>query len=160
MRRASRVLISSSISETRSTQTPVPYASGAELLQSIATALGGAAGYPEILALTHGHAYFDNMTTNYAGALPPTTLAFVNAAVPRFAGTPAGQNSLEHNYTPTGDLRIPALTLSTYRADALTFHVTYGDSESPCPCCFRLVEPCPTEMPASAQAVLPSPHED
>ena len=37
-------------------QTPVQFASGPELLESIATALGGAAGYPEILGLTHGQA--------------------------------------------------------------------------------------------------------
>ena len=109
-------------------QTPVPFASGAELLGSIATALGGAAGYPEILGLTHGHAYFDNMATQYTGALPAPTQAFINANVQRFSGTPPGQNSLEHNYTPTGDLRIPALTLSTYRDPVVPgFHRTiYG----------------------------------
>jgi pimeloyl-ACP methyl ester carboxylesterase len=96
-------------------QTPVQFASGPELVESIATALGGAAGYPEILRLTHGQAYFDNTATQYTGALPPATLAFINAGVQRFAGTPAGRNALEHNYTPTGDLRLPALTLSTFR---------------------------------------------
>jgi hypothetical protein len=39
----------------------------------------------------------------YTGALPAPTLAFINANVQRFLGTPSGQNSLEHNYTPTGD---------------------------------------------------------
>jgi pimeloyl-ACP methyl ester carboxylesterase len=109
-------------------QTPVPFANAAELLQSIATALGGAAGYPEILGLTHGQAYFDNTATQYTGALPAPTLAFINANVQRFSGTPAGQNSLEHNYTPTGDLRVPALTLSTYRDPVIPgFHRTiYG----------------------------------
>ena len=110
------------------TQTPVPFASPAELLQSIATALGGAAGYPEILALTHGQSYFDNTATQYTGALPASTLAFINANVQRFSGTAAAQNSLDHNYTPTGDLRIPALTLSTFRDPVIPgFHRTiYG----------------------------------
>src|SRR6185295_229396 len=45
------------------TQTPVQFANGPELFQSIATALGGAADYPEILGLTHGRPYFDNRTT-------------------------------------------------------------------------------------------------
>lgn len=110
------------------TQTPVQFASGPELLQSIATALGGAASYPEILALTHGQPYFDNKTTQYTGALPPTTLTFINATVQRFSGSPAGRNSIEHNYTPTGDLRIPALTLSTFRDPVIPgFHRTiYG----------------------------------
>jgi hypothetical protein len=109
-------------------QTPVPFASAPELLQSIATALGGATTYPDILALTHGQAYFDNTTTQYTGALAAVTLAFINANVQRFSGTPAGRNSLEHNYTPTGDLRIPALTLSTFRDPVIPgFHRTiYG----------------------------------
>lgn len=97
------------------TQTPVPFANGPELFESIATALVGAAGYPEILELTHGAPYFDNTATAYTGALPAPTLAFINATVQRFAGSPAGRNALGHNYTPTGDLRIPALTLSTFR---------------------------------------------
>jgi pimeloyl-ACP methyl ester carboxylesterase len=110
-------------------QTPVQFASGPELLESIATALGGASGYPEILGLTHGQAYFDNTATLYTGALPAPTLAFINGNVQRFSGTPAGRNSLEHNYTPTGDLRIPALTLSTFRDPVIPgFHRTiYGE---------------------------------
>ena len=112
----------------RIAQTPVQFANGAELFQSIATALGGAANYPEVLGLTHDQAYFDNTATIYTGALPPTTLAFINANVQRFVGTPAGRNSIEHNYTPTGDLRIPALTLSTFRDPLIPgFHRTiYG----------------------------------
>ena len=111
-------------------QTPVQFANAPELLQSIATALGAAATYPEILGLTHGRAYFDNTATQYTGALPPATLAFINANVQRFSGTPAAQNSLEHNYTPTGDLRIPALTLSTFRDPLIPgFHRTvYGQT--------------------------------
>ena len=59
-------------------------------------------------------------------------LAFINANIQRFTGTPAGQNSLEHNYTPTGDLRIPALTLSTLRDPEIPgFHRTiYGEEVS------------------------------
>ena len=110
------------------TQTPVPFASGPELLESIATALLGAAGYPEILELTHGQPYFDNTATQYTGALPALTLALINANVQRFAGSPAGRKALAHNYTPTGDLGIPALTLSTFRDPVVPgFHRTiYG----------------------------------
>ncbi len=109
-------------------QTPVPFASAAELLQSIVTALGGAAGYPDIVALTQGHSYFDNTTTQYTGALPAPTLAFINANVQRFSGAPDARNTMEHNYTPTGDLRSPALTLSTFRDPvAPGFHrIIYG----------------------------------
>jgi pimeloyl-ACP methyl ester carboxylesterase len=96
-------------------ETPVQFASGPELLQSIATALAGAAGYPDVLPFTHGQTFFDNSATQYTGALPDATLQWINANVQRFSASPAGLNYVEHNYTPTGDLRIPALTLSTFR---------------------------------------------
>ncbi len=96
-------------------QTPVPFANAAELVQSIATALAGAAGYPDVLRLTHGQTVFDNLATQYTGALPPEKLQLINATVQRYAASPAGLNYVEHNYTPSGDLRIPALTLSTLR---------------------------------------------
>jgi pimeloyl-ACP methyl ester carboxylesterase len=111
-------------------QTPIPFANEAELVQSIATALASAASYPEVLALTHGQAYFDNTATQYTGALPLETLALVNANVQRFSGTPAGRNLVQHDYTPTGALRVPALTLSTFRDPVVPgFHRTvYGHS--------------------------------
>ncbi len=98
-------------------QTPVPFASGSvpELFGSITTALAAAAGYPDVLRLTHGQPFFDNVATQYTGALPPVTLLWINANVQRFSASPAGLNYVQHNYTPTGDLRIPALTLSTFR---------------------------------------------
>jgi pimeloyl-ACP methyl ester carboxylesterase len=110
------------------TQTPVPFANSSELAQSIVTALGEAALYPEILALTHGHSYFDNTATQYTGALPAVTLALINANVQRFSGAVDAQHALAHNYTPTGDLRMPALTLSTFRDPVIPgFHRTiYG----------------------------------
>ncbi len=109
-------------------QTPVPFANDAELLESITTALVSSASYPQILELTHGQAYFDNSATQYTGALPAATLAFINASVHRFSGSPAGRNLLALNYTPTGDLRMPALTLSTFRDPVIPgFHrVIYG----------------------------------
>lgn len=109
-------------------QTPVPFASGPELLQSVATALSVAAGYPDVLSFTHGQPVFDNSATQYSGALPATTLQWINANVQRFSASRSGLNYVEHNYTPTGDLRIPALTLSTFRDPvAPGFHRTiYG----------------------------------
>jgi hypothetical protein len=123
-------------------QTPVPFASGPELLESIATALVGAAGYPEILELTHRQPYFDNTATQYTGALPATTLALINANVQRFAGSPAGRNALAHDYTPTGDLRMPALTLSTFRDPVVPgFHRTvYGQAVAAAGNADRLVQ--------------------
>ncbi len=99
----------------RIAQTPVPSDDFQELVQSIVTALSAAAEYPDVLALTHGQPFFDNRTTQYTGDLPASTLLWINAQVERFAASPAGLNYLEHNYTPTGDLHIPTLTLSTPR---------------------------------------------
>jgi hypothetical protein len=96
-------------------QTPVPFASPGELVESIATALASAAAYPDVLKFTHGQPFFDNASTEYTGALPAGTLLWINANVERFSASPAGLNYVRHNYTPTGDLRIPALTVSTPR---------------------------------------------
>ena len=93
------------------------------------TALVGAAGYPSVLAQTHGQPFFDNFSTQYAGALPPATLQWINANVQRFSASPAGFNYFEHYYTPTGDLPVPAITLSTFRDPVVPgFHQdAYGD---------------------------------
>jgi pimeloyl-ACP methyl ester carboxylesterase len=96
-------------------QTPVPFLNGAELVQSIVTALVAVADYPNVLRFTHGQPFFDNMSTQYTGALDPATLLWINANVERFSASPAGLNYIRRYYTPTGDLRIPALTLSTFR---------------------------------------------
>ena len=112
------------------TQTPVPFATGPELVESIATALGGAAGYPEVLELTHGHPYFDNTATQYTGSPPRADARLHQCERQAIRWLPAGRHALEHNYTPTGDLRIPALTLSTPRDPFVPgFHrIVYGQS--------------------------------
>jgi pimeloyl-ACP methyl ester carboxylesterase len=112
-------------------QTPVPFANGPELFESIVTALvGGAALYAESLELTHGQTFLDNSTTQYTGALPAATLLWINANIQRASASPAGLNFLEHNYTPTGHLTIPALMISTFRDPvAPSFHaVLYSDA--------------------------------
>jgi pimeloyl-ACP methyl ester carboxylesterase len=76
-------------------------------------------GIENILDLTNGHSPFDNSTTTYAlGANPVLPAAVLqpmldaaNAGVARFTFDPAAQNYLERHFTPTGDLRIPVLTL-------------------------------------------------
>jgi pimeloyl-ACP methyl ester carboxylesterase len=52
-------------------QTPVPFANGLELIESIVTPLAGAAGYAETLELTHGQWPFDNSYTQYTGPCTP-----------------------------------------------------------------------------------------
>jgi len=104
-------------------QTPVPFASGPELIESIVTPLVGAAGYAEALELTHGRLFLDNSTTQYTGALPAATLQWINEKIRRVSASPAGLNQVEQNYTPTGYLTIPTLLISTYRDPAApAFH--------------------------------------
>jgi pimeloyl-ACP methyl ester carboxylesterase len=97
-------------------QTPVPFASGPELVQSIVTALGSNAGSLTDEVLTKGKPYFDNQNTTYSsGLLPPALLQAINAGVQRFSASPAALASFDHNYTPSGDLRMPMLMLSNAR---------------------------------------------
>jgi pimeloyl-ACP methyl ester carboxylesterase len=96
-------------------QTPVPGADGAELVQSIVTALGANA-FDLANPLANGKPYFDNQNTVYSSAfLPPALLQAINAGVQRFSASPAAVASFEHNYTPTGDLRMPMVMLSNAR---------------------------------------------
>lgn len=97
-------------------QTPIPFASPFELVQSIATALAWhALSFGDLLDRTHGHSFFDNHDTEYAGALAPAVLAVINAGVDRFNATPSAREYVDHYYQPSGDLRIPMLMLSTSR---------------------------------------------
>jgi pimeloyl-ACP methyl ester carboxylesterase len=94
--------------------TPIPFASGQQLVQSIVTALAfNVRVAPDLLDRTHGHSPFDNSATVYAAAaLPPALLAHLNATVDRFSSTPDAENYLSHYYQPNGDIGVPVLTLS------------------------------------------------
>ena len=98
-------------------QTPAPFSNPAELLESIATALGANAGsYSDLVPELHGKPYFDNRNLQYtSGALPPPLLTAVNAGVGRFDAAPSALNYMEKYYQPTGNLQIPMLMLSTQR---------------------------------------------
>jgi pimeloyl-ACP methyl ester carboxylesterase len=97
-------------------QTPVPYANGAELVQSIVTALVSHASDLADNLLTNRKPYFDNQVTIYSSAsLPAPLLQAINAGVQRFSASPAALASLDHNYTPSGDLRMPMVMLSNVR---------------------------------------------
>ena len=94
-------------------QTPIPFSSGPELVESIITAVAfNFRGLDDILGRTHGHSPLDNASTVYTSSLlPPPLMAAVNAGVERASRTPDAVNYLEKYYEPTGDLRIPMLTL-------------------------------------------------
>ena len=96
------------------TQTPIPFSNGAELVQSIIQALVlQAVELEDLLNRTHGQGFFDNSTTIYTGNLPPDVLADVNAHVARYSAGPAATQFLDKYYEPTGDLRVPMVSLHT-----------------------------------------------
>lgn len=97
-------------------QSPLPFTSPTELVESAIRALGfHVRGIDNFLDLTHGHVPFDNAGTVYTGALPEPVLVALNTGVDRFTGDPAGENYEKQYFTPTGELRIPVLTLHTSR---------------------------------------------
>jgi hypothetical protein len=98
-------------------QTPVPFANPPELLQSIATALGGnASSYSDLAPELHDQPYFDNQNLQYTSAtLPPQVLLATNAGVGRFSASPSALNYMDKYYKPSGALQIPMLMLSTSR---------------------------------------------
>lgn len=64
----------------------------------------------DLLERTHDHIPFDNLATAYTGSFNDAAL---NAGVERFSASPDALNYLQKYYTPTGQLRIPMLTLHT-----------------------------------------------
>jgi hypothetical protein len=55
---------------------------------------------------------YDNSGTLYAGSSDD---AAVNAGVVRYVADPSATAYVDHHYTPSGDLRIPVITLHTTR---------------------------------------------
>jgi pimeloyl-ACP methyl ester carboxylesterase len=79
-------------------------------------------GTPDVLGRTHGHSPYDNRTTTYTMGTPavpsPTLIPLVqgmiagsNTTVTRYDITPDAQNYLDRNYLPTGNLRIPVVSV-------------------------------------------------
>jgi len=106
------------------TQTPLPFANGLELGESLLTALTGhAAGFNDAISRTHGHPLFDNRTTEYTGAISAPVLQAINAGVERFDAAPDALRALDQYYEPSGELSVPLLLLSTSRDPVLpAFH--------------------------------------
>ena len=100
-----------------SNQVQLAGANNTELLTSLINALAyQAIGVNDLLDRTHGHVLFDNTATVYNSALFPAAFyGPVNAGVRRYTATPDAIAWMEHNYEPTGDLRIPMITLHKTR---------------------------------------------
>ena len=102
-------------------QTPLPGATSNQLVESLITALGfHARGVADLTDRAHGHLPFDNLATTYAlraglpapvqQALQPLVNA-VNAGVKRYEITPDAERFRDKYYLPTGDLRMPTITI-------------------------------------------------
>ena len=80
-----------------------------------------ALGVNDLLARTHGHFLFDNSNTTYNSVVfPISTYDPANQAA-RFTATPDALAWLANNYEPTGDLRIPMITLHKQRDRLVPF---------------------------------------
>jgi pimeloyl-ACP methyl ester carboxylesterase len=104
------------ISQTH--QTAVPIGSAAELGSSIIQALAFQIfGTNDLRARTHGHVPFDNANTVYSSSNPglADALAAANAGAERYTTSPDAANYLQQYFEPSGNLRIPTLTLHTTR---------------------------------------------
>jgi predicted esterase len=119
-------------------QTPLPHAPGAQMVPTLIGSLFGALsfhsrGIADVLTLTHGHTPFGNAGVTYArgatvGPVPAAALdamiAGADAAVARFTLAPAAEAYLSHNFTPTGNLRRPVVTVHNRFDPAVPyFHV-------------------------------------
>ena len=93
-------------------QTPVPFTTGEELVESFVRGIGFQfRGFEDVLGRTHGHIPFGNMQTEYMGPLPEELLAGINAGVNRFDATRDALTQLKNFYEPSGALEVPVLTL-------------------------------------------------
>lgn len=66
----------------------------------------------DIIERTHGRDFFDNRAVRYTGSSDDEAL---NAGVARFTAHPDTRNMLEQWYEPTGNLKIPVVTLHATR---------------------------------------------
>ena len=95
-------------------QAPIPFSSGPELGQSIIQALVlHAVELEDLMERTHGQGFFDNTATVYTGNLPPDLLTDLNARIRRYSDGAAAAQFLDKNYEPTGDLRVPMVSMHT-----------------------------------------------
>ena len=102
-------------------QTPLEARNDAEGIQSLFTALFyHARGADNVLAFTHGKFPVSNMGVTYSprsNAVPAGILAKiaeVNANIERFDADRAGAVWAEKNFTPSGNLAIPTMTLHNF----------------------------------------------
>jgi len=84
-----------------------------EMINTLVTALVyHARGVNDLIDRAHGHFPFDNSNTVYTSfVLPLPLMNVINTSIERYSATPDAAAWLQNNYQPTGQLRIPMLTL-------------------------------------------------
>lgn len=97
-------------------QTPLPFRSGEELVESLVTAIGfNVRGIHDVLDRTNGRCPIDNFDTEYTptvpGTLPPALLAQINAGAQRYDRVRPTENLFDRHYEPSGELTVPMISL-------------------------------------------------
>ncbi len=111
-------------------ETPLPYRSAEELVESLVTAIGfDFRGIHDVLERTEDRCPIDNFDTEYAaaipGTLPPEVLAMVNAGAQRYSRSRPTENLFDRHYEPSGELTVPMITLhNRYDPVVPAFHET------------------------------------
>ena len=96
-----------------------PAVQQAQMVQSLITALSfHARGADNVLALMNGFPFDNSQTVYTASAIPlipvpmlGAVLASINANAPRTSGDPSALNYTNRNFTPSGALAIPTITM-------------------------------------------------
>jgi pimeloyl-ACP methyl ester carboxylesterase len=92
----------------------LPFTTPTELVMSGMSVVGFSIRFTnDVMDRTHEHVPFDNIDRVYTGSFDDASLNDPLTGVARFAATPDAVSFFEQYYTPTGDLRIPTLTLHT-----------------------------------------------
>jgi pimeloyl-ACP methyl ester carboxylesterase len=104
------------------TRRPLAGNNGQELTQSLITVLGFQVfGAADLLDRTHEHSFFDNEGHTYTGSVPPAVTGPINAAVARYQSTADARTWMDHYGEPSGELRIPVLTIHNTRDPVVPF---------------------------------------
>lgn len=91
-------------------------------------------GTPDVVDRTHGQSPYDNRNVTYTMGTPVAPIAQLvpviagmiagsNAQVTRYDITPAARNYLAKNYTPTGNLQVPVLSVHNFWDPLVPFPV-------------------------------------
>ena len=104
------------------TRHPLAGNNGQELTMSLITVLGfQMLGVADLVDRMHAHEFFDNADHQYTGPLPPAVTGPLNAGVARFSSTADARSWMEHYGEPSGELRIPVLTVHNTRDPVVPF---------------------------------------